>query len=420
MKKFYMLLMATLMVATVSAQTAVQKVNFSQKGAKIASTKQSPEKAVRSLSDTLYLSYPMWDRAAWNPQGQLEQASMFLLQTDTLGQAQMTIQGETQLYRPWVYSICQTFDLNSYFYDELLGEGNMSLSASALNIDSMTVYFDYTRDSTMDASIYDTLFIGLALEDRTSYNYFGEQDDHLCFYKFNFDLNTRLAENARVIAVPLGVENVSDGEHYTILDIPVNLTNVTEKVWNVSLTFKRGYDIGVNDILPSHFAIGTAKSQDPDYYVGDAWFDDGPAVDDPYRCDNMSHGGFVWSSFVDYYLANNRDPFYYPSFLFDEDTHFPWGLGLTVSCQDCAVVNVPEIEKVNPTVYPNPATNNFTVNLGNDEKAFIQLFNIVGQQVMSETITGTAQVNVANLNSGVYMLKINQNGKSYTTKVIVK
>jgi hypothetical protein len=39
---------------------------------------------------------------------------------------------------------------------------------------------------------------------------------------------------------------------------------------------------------------------------------------------------------------------------------------------------------------------------------------------MSETITGTAQVNVANLNSGVYMLKINQNGKSYTTKVIVK
>ena len=95
-------------------------------------------------------------------------------------------------------------------------------------------------------------------------------------------------------------------------------------------------------------------------------------------------------------------------------------MGALFSCTECEVVNVPEIEKKNPTIYPNPATNNFTINLGNDEKANIQLFNIVGQQVYSETITGTAQVNVSNLNSGVYMLKINQNGKVYTTKVIVK
>jgi hypothetical protein len=40
--------------------------------------------------------------------------------------------------------------------------------------------------------------------------------------------------------------------------------------------------------------------------------------------------------------------------------------------------------------------------------------------VYSETITGTAQVNVANLHSGVYMLKVNQNGKTFTTKVVVK
>ena len=96
-------------------------------------------------------------------------------------------------------------------------------------------------------------------------------------------------------------------------------------------------------------------------------------------------------------------------------------IGLHVVCNDCAVVNVPEMEKNNMTVYPNPATNNFTVNLGdNDAKATIQLFNIVGQQVYSETITGSAQVNVANLHSGVYMLKVNQNGNVTTTKVVVK
>jgi hypothetical protein len=60
------------------------------------------------------------------------------------------------------------------------------------------------------------------------------------------------------------------------------------------------------------------------------------------------------------------------------------------------------------------------VNLGNDEKANIQLFNIVGQLVYNENIVGTAQVNVANLHTGVYMLKVNQNGKVYTTKVVVR
>lgn len=95
-------------------------------------------------------------------------------------------------------------------------------------------------------------------------------------------------------------------------------------------------------------------------------------------------------------------------------------IGLHVICNDCGVVNVPEIEKNNITVYPNPATNNFTVNLGNDEKANIQLFNIVGQLVYNENIVGTAQVNVANLHTGVYMLKVNQNGKVYTTKVVVR
>lgn len=91
-----------------------------------------------------------------------------------------------------------------------------------------------------------------------------------------------------------------------------------------------------------------------------------------------------------------------------------------MTCNDCGVVNVPEIEKNNLTVYPNPATNKFTVDLGNDEKANIQLFNLVGQQVYNETITGSAQVNVSNLHSGVYMLKVNQNGKVTTTKVVVK
>ena len=161
----------------------------------------------------------------------------------------------------------------------------------------------------------------------------------------------------------------------------------------------------MNDTLHSSFSLYTFNSNDNEGYS--------PASNNPNICNNRSHGGMVRS-------FNNGDvDYYYPMFFFD-NYNFPKNLGLKISCTNCEIVNVPELEKNNPTVYPNPATNNFTVNLGNDEKANIELFNIVGQMVYSETITGSAQVNVANLHSGVYMLKVNQNGKTYTTKVVVK
>jgi hypothetical protein len=186
----------------------------------------------------------------------------------------------------------------------------------------------------------------------------------------------------------------------------MNVTNVTTKRWNVAYTFISGENPALNDTLHSSFSLYTFKSNDPDGYT--------PQSGNPNICENESHGGMVRS-------FNNGDvDYYYPMFFF-ENYNYPENLGVKISCTNCEIVNVPEIDKKNPTIYPNPATNNFTVNLGdNNEKAFIQLFNIVGQQVYSETITGTTNVNVANLNSGVYMLKINQNGKVYTTKVVVK
>ena len=91
-----------------------------------------------------------------------------------------------------------------------------------------------------------------------------------------------------------------------------------------------------------------------------------------------------------------------------------------VTCNSCSNVNVEEMEKENITVYPNPASNYLNVTLAGDEAATVQLFNLVGQQVYSETAVNSASINVANLKAGVYMLKVSQNGKVYTSKVVVK
>lgn len=91
-------------------------------------------------------------------------------------------------------------------------------------------------------------------------------------------------------------------------------------------------------------------------------------------------------------------------------------IGLYATCQNCAIVNVEDIEKSNITVYPNPATSEITVNSNSNEKTLVEMYNIVGQKVYSEQFVNTTKINVSNMKAGVYMLKVN----NHTTKVVVK
>ena len=72
------------------------------------------------------------------------------------------------------------------------------------------------------------------------------------------------------------------------------------------------------------------------------------------------------------------------------------------------------------SIYPNPVTNGY-VNISspsNGEKN-IAVYDILGKQVMNTTITSD-RLNVSQLNSGVYMLNISENGISSTKKLVIK
>ncbi len=49
----------------------------------------------------------------------------------------------------------------------------------------------------------------------------------------------------------------------------------------------------------------------------------------------------------------------------------------------------------------------------------VQLFDILGNQVKNETLTNNA-LNVSNLNTGIYILKITQNNASVIRKLVIK
>lgn len=81
-------------------------------------------------------------------------------------------------------------------------------------------------------------------------------------------------------------------------------------------------------------------------------------------------------------------------------------------------VNQNEIEGLK--VYPNPVTNGaLYITSVNDTAKEVSLFDLLGKQVVKTTVTDQA-INVANLKGGVYLVKINTEGKTATRKLVIR
>ena len=75
------------------------------------------------------------------------------------------------------------------------------------------------------------------------------------------------------------------------------------------------------------------------------------------------------------------------------------------------------------SVYPNPTTNNVTLKISDfsTENLSYQLFDIARKQISSEQISSfVTQINMDNLNSGIYFLSINNQTKTIKTFKIIK
>ena len=69
-------------------------------------------------------------------------------------------------------------------------------------------------------------------------------------------------------------------------------------------------------------------------------------------------------------------------------------------------------------VFPNPANN--VINVENAAGSQISLFNITGQEVLSiEVANANAAINVADLAEGIYVVRVNNNGKVATSKISI-
>ncbi|HPF11555.1 MAG TPA: T9SS type A sorting domain-containing protein [Flavobacteriaceae bacterium] len=70
------------------------------------------------------------------------------------------------------------------------------------------------------------------------------------------------------------------------------------------------------------------------------------------------------------------------------------------------------------SIYPNPARDYVNITSVNSGEKQVQIFDVLGKQVMNQTVTNG--LNISKLNSGIYLVKISQGNTSETKKLVVK
>ena len=72
--------------------------------------------------------------------------------------------------------------------------------------------------------------------------------------------------------------------------------------------------------------------------------------------------------------------------------------------------------------YPNPITNStFTITSNSASKKTITIFNVLGKKVLSSSFSGVkSNVDVSEISSGIYILKVTEDGKTATKKLVIR
>ncbi|WP_406685634.1 T9SS type A sorting domain-containing protein [Seonamhaeicola sp. MEBiC1930] len=74
------------------------------------------------------------------------------------------------------------------------------------------------------------------------------------------------------------------------------------------------------------------------------------------------------------------------------------------------------------SIFPNPVNIGrtfITVSSANNSLKYIEFFNVLGKRIYNTKLIGK-ELNISNLNKGVYIMKITENEISETRKLIIK
>ncbi|WP_298535707.1 T9SS type A sorting domain-containing protein [uncultured Algibacter sp.] len=80
--------------------------------------------------------------------------------------------------------------------------------------------------------------------------------------------------------------------------------------------------------------------------------------------------------------------------------------------------SVEDLLASNFNIYPNPAKDYVSIVSKNITIRSVEIYNVIGKRLLVSNILNDNKLNISSLNSGVYLLKINANGKSVVKKIV--
>lgn len=88
---------------------------------------------------------------------------------------------------------------------------------------------------------------------------------------------------------------------------------------------------------------------------------------------------------------------------------------------EIAVAGIESDEIIGFSMYPNPVANGeFSINSSSNSERSVQIYDMLGKQVYAKTVLASENVQVTNLNAGIYILKVLEEGKTATRKLVIE
>lgn len=126
-----------------------------------------------------------------------------------------------------------------------------------------------------------------------------------------------------------------------------------------------------------------------------------------------------WATFTSTFTASNTYVVIYvrsPGAI-DGDTETFWD---NISLQEDVTASAKDVLASKLNIYPNPAQDYIQIDSKDVQISSVQMYSLIGQEVISGKSLVNDRLDISSLNRGVYLLRINSESGSLTKKIIVE
>jgi len=220
----------------------------------------------------------------------------------------------------------------------------------------------------------------------------------------------------------------SESGNRTLTTDDINITGYTEITFAVDIAEDddgSNQDWDDDDYLHITYSIDSGSDVNLIWVEGDGsaggiWNHE-PAIDAGF--DGVGEGDKITSTFSEFSdnitLSSNSTISFKFEFNFgngDEDVAID-----KITVTDATLGGLSDNNIKGFAMYPNPVTNG-EVRLTSQRNAIkqVEIYSMLGKQVFNKTVKPNETINVSNLNAGMYMMRVVEEGKIATRKLVIK